>query len=356
MDSSTFLLELYNKLKSGPQTIDSIYSWTKQKNFEISKRSIYRYLEKIENATSEIGDVLSISTEEFNKKKWQIVSSSNTHRRKETSELIKDLSNILIASKTLPIWFSNKNSIKEAFESEIKKYPKNAFKYSSLLSIENNFSNTHFGELIFNSKLNANLLDILWCIDNEFGFEIVEYDELTNASNQAIPDKNTLLKPIEVIFHRGNYLIRCISVSLNSMYVVELDNILTIKISQQRIKKSKTKLLDSKQKINFGYHPSYHNKTYKIKLQFPPTPGVHVMARNWHPNQSFEVLDNGNIIMSFDSDLNIELVGWIMMWMENVKVISPTSLKNIIKTKAQKTIELYSKNIDPSNNSNSSFI
>ena len=80
------------------------------------------------------------------------------------------------------------------------------------------------------------------------------------------------------------------------------------------------------------------------------------MARNWHPKQSFEVINNGNIIMSFESDLNIELVGWVMMWMENVKVLNPPALKHIIKTKAEKIALLYSTDTNPVNNTDSSLI
>ena len=39
------------------------------------------------------------------------------------------------------------------------------------------------------------------------------------------------------------------------------------------------------------------------------------------------------IVLEFDSQLNRELVGWVMMWMDHVKILDPPELKHLVSEK-----------------------
>ena len=79
-------------------------------------------------------------------------------------------------------------------------------------------------------------------------------------------------------------------------------------------------------------------------------PGSHVLNRNWHPNQKIKQLSNGTIELSFDSEINIELVGWIAMWLDNVKVVSPNELKILLKEKLDRVYDIMNADLLPTNN------
>jgi hypothetical protein len=69
------------------------------------------------------------------------------------------------------------------------------------------------------------------------------------------------------------------------------------------------------------------------------------MRHFWHSSQSFKE-QNGKIIMYLHCGINRELIGWLYMWMYNVRVVEPQILKDYY-TKALKKITQVNNEVQP---------
>jgi predicted DNA-binding transcriptional regulator YafY len=49
-------------------------------------------------------------------------------------------------------------------------------------------------------------------------------------------------------------------------------------------------------------------------------------------------------------EINVELIGWIMMWMDNVQVIEPSILKDMVLEKLKTMKSIHEHKMDPRNN------
>jgi hypothetical protein len=54
--------------------------------------------------------------------------------------------------------------------------------------------------------------------------------------------------------------------------------------------------------------------------------------------------------MHFETEINIELIGWISMWLDNVKIIKPEVLKNHFMVKLNNIILINANKLNPINN------
>lgn len=66
---------------------------------------------------------------------------------------------------------------------------------------------------------------------------------------------------------------------------------------------------------------------YKIKLEFSSVTGSYIETFVWHHSQKLKRKDN-SIIMTLKCGINRELVGWISIWMFNVRVLEPPELQD----------------------------
>jgi hypothetical protein len=217
-------------------------------------------------------------------------------------------------------------------------------------SFMNAFENSRFGQTNLTTSQKSILLDFLWSIDNKKCIKITSFIPLTTHQHQLIPGVNELLNPVKIIYHRGDFIITIIENETKMVYSFELDKIEKIKLTDISFEYSSTKE-ERDIKNNFGYHSTINSRIYKIKLLFPPTPGGYVMNRKWHGSQQFHIRKNGFIEMKFSSRICIELLGWIMMWMDNVEVLGPQKLNDISSVKLKNMSKLNNHKILPINNS-----
>jgi predicted DNA-binding transcriptional regulator YafY len=78
---------------------------------------------------------------------------------------------------------------------------------------------------------------------------------------------------------------------------------------------------------------------YSITLEFSSSTGQFIKQYFWHSSQTFKE-QNGKIIMQLQCGINRELIGWLFMWMYNVKVIEPLILKEYYTKSLKKNTEV----------------
>ncbi len=66
------LLRLYNRLKSGPITIEVARAWTKNAGIYVSDRQLYRDLDKLEFLKINDTECVTVFKDGKNRKKWKL--------------------------------------------------------------------------------------------------------------------------------------------------------------------------------------------------------------------------------------------------------------------------------------------
>ena len=71
----------------------------------------------------------------------------------------------------------------------------------------------------------------------------------------------------------------------------------------------------------------FESKKYQIRLRFYPGARDYVLERQWFPGQEEEVKDDGTLILTFDNEINLMLMGWIRGFGPDVEVLGPKNLR-----------------------------
>jgi predicted DNA-binding transcriptional regulator YafY len=206
----------------------------------------------------------------------------------------------------------------------------------------NSVVNSDWSEFIYKSKHKKFLKELLKAITNKIVVSIKCYD------HEHLVDVN--FEPMRLIYHRGTvHLLGCHYKNSNkALHVIELDAIESIAVLDKRFNmKGNQKLIDNYLHTKFGVHDTADTKVYKIVIHISKSAGIYISNRFWHKTQKFKELSDGSYQMEMQCSINIELVGWIMSWLEHMKVVSPAILKEHIADRASYIHQMYKNNQDP---------
>jgi predicted DNA-binding transcriptional regulator YafY len=206
----------------------------------------------------------------------------------------------------------------------------------------NSVVNSEWSEFIYKSKHKKFLKELLKAITNKIVVSIKCYD------HEHLVDVN--FEPMRLIYHRGTvHLLGCHYKNSNkALHVIELDAIESIAVLDKRFNmKGNQKLIDNYLNTKFGVHNTADMKVYKIVIHISKSAGIYISNRFWHKTQKFKELSDGSFHMEMQCTINIELVGWIMSWLEHMKVVSPAILKEHIADRASYMHQMYKNNQDP---------
>ncbi len=85
----------------------------------------------------------------------------------------------------------------------------------------------------------------------------------------------------------------------------------------------------------------YSGKPIEIKLRFDKSISHYIDGRNWHHTQEIGKYKSGDLWITLFTGITPELIGWILSWGNNVKVLTPIDLKRKITTSLIDTIKKY---------------
>lgn len=318
------LFNIYNLLKSRPVTISYISTWAERRNLKISERTFYRDLRELEKVMLGANEKIVVSIGEKNKKTWKIEFSES----EELNEF--DIDTYYIIQNFLPS--SLYNSRKDSQDRIQRIFYKNVSKsrFEDFASYSNKqLMNSKFSEH-FNDNEKKLLSDLLWTLRNSREIEILEayYDFTSLSVSISFP---LVLLPLQLIYHRGVMHIVGFLKDKKTIIILALDQISKYQLTN--ISFDNKKLLQNLQKEmgkRFGITQNINTKIYSIELEFSGLTGSFVKNAHWHHTQQFEQLPSGNYRMTMECGLNRELVGWIFMWMSNVKVLKPAKLRDLV--------------------------
>ncbi len=114
------------------------------------------------------------------------------------------------------------------------------------------------------------------------------------------------------------------------------------------------KSVESSQDKSFKYPSDFNVEKYlksnvfnivgekhTIKLKFAPHSKDYILEREWFPDQKEDVLGDNSVILSFESDINMMLIGWIRGFGPDVEVLEPEELRERIIEDLNKNLCKY---------------
>lgn len=317
------LKQIYLLLSYEPQTIESIQSALKAQGAKISNRQLYRDLEDVGTYFLKADERLDQKYQEFNRKVYLI----NKNTSAETIDDY-DIDTYLISRLIIPagIRLGRKSSLS---------------KFKTLFSVHLNNSkveynsnwdgismlNTHFNEIAFNEQFQVILNEMLWSVANHRSIEVTSYsgDSVSLYRSLTIP---FIFQPLKILYHRGSFYVAGLIASSRRCLVLDLAQVTGYKLSNQSFPfKKELGLIEKNLNGRFGITQNINDEVYDVILEFSTITGEYVMSHIWHHSQRQEMAVNGNLRVFFTCGINRELLGWIYMWMGNVKIIQPEILK-----------------------------
>jgi len=86
---------------------------------------------------------------------------------------------------------------------------------------------------------------------------------------------------------------------------------------------------------------NFEGDKHRIKLIFSSEIKDYILEREWYPNQNEELLRDGSVVISFESEINMILTGWIRGFGANVKVLEPPELREELISDLKKNLHQY---------------
>ena len=88
--------------------------------------------------------------------------------------------------------------------------------------------------------------------------------------------------------------------------------------------------IDEKRSLSFGLVWNQKN-IQNVVLEFDKNLVDQIENRDWHFNPTLEYLENGNLLMKMKIDVNYELVNWIIVRLNQIKIHEPQELIDMIQ-------------------------
>ena len=336
------LLRIYDRLRQSPVTLDVLFNWTKRIGINISRRSLYRYLNDLETTVHFKGEKLVVYEGEKNKKVWKIEFDKSSSALNQF-----DLNTYYFIRDFLP------RSISDPRQLSIHKFDKVFYeslsksKFQLNVDAHNNaFIRTNYIDAIYEEKDHVLLEDFIWAIQNHRKIKI----DAVNFDLRYFPDgfkKDVLLCPLKIVYHFGLLYICTYWEDASKMIFLPYNKIVESSITNVEFNPSKyLPILEKYLDDHFGLTANYDDDEtlYDIELEVAGFTGEYISTMHWHKSQQFKRLDNGNTIMYLKCGLNRELLGFIVFFMNNVKVLKPKKLQDYLLERLQIMIDNYSTN------------
>ncbi len=348
MANQDILFRIYYLLKTRPYSIAALHRKLTMEGVAISKRSVYRYIDRLATALNNGTELIEVEND-IGGKQYFFIRNIEHQEPITQNDWLLYLNNFFIFKQLFNLSQDEINLNQRILNSLQGNAPLKAQLTSIINYSDEAVESTHFGEVKLSNRDKRLLYKFLYYLISGSIFQIDNYTEYVR-NNQFIPKIQTPLKPVDVLVHKGNYCIRCVSLNDRLLHSLEIESLVSISrvgVATQDVDVTEILKQDD---YRFGYHHPLVNGVHEVKLLFPEIPGEHVISRMWHPSQRFTRFPDGFIEFRMKVEINIELLGWIGMWLENVKVLEPPILVEMMHDKFRSMLEIIEQNRKPFNN------
>lgn len=315
---------IFDLIKTAPCTINNIISELQKYDIECSSRQIYRDLKHLERYYLRSNEQLSIATGEHNRKIYRIVTESESVHLNPRDIVAFQLTRVASPSYLMTNRADSMQKFRIVYNSFIKS---NSAFYTFMQERQNTRSN--FYEAFYNSEYDEKIDTVVWAISN---YKKIWINDLEGDATSISKKNKTkfLFKSIKLIYHRGNHFVAGYTVSDDTFMILDISKIKSLEMTDRSFL-HKELIEKAEKEINnrFGVTQNIDDKTYDIILEISSITGDFLRHYHWHPSQEFTKLPSGNWQLKLHCGINRELIGWIFMWMTNIKISKPIILKNL---------------------------
>lgn len=326
------IFRIYQRLKSLPQTIDELYVWSKKVDLGIGRRTLYRYLDELENTLHEPGFELVTTNHNSKEKRWQVVRAKRTNDEERSEALRRYYLLKYLSGKHLD---SLTDGYLETIERELNQHSDLDHRNGML---RNHLITTGWAEASYSEKDIEVLMTLLRAIENK---ELVTLELLPSLSAEK-PLKGVFDWSVHfIISHRGTFYAAAMRKGHKRFYFLDIESVSKISYPNMRFRKHPAREeVEQELARRFGITHS-DGPVYNISILFPTVSSQvnqellnpFLEKRSWHPTQRFVHGENGQLILQFRSPLNRELLGWVLMYMDQIKVLGPPQLITMVERK-----------------------
>lgn len=334
---STNIIRVYDRLKQSPVTLDVLYDWVIKSGIKVSRRTLYRYLNNLATTVDFRGEKLVIYQNEFNKKVWKIEYDDSASFLNQF-----DINSYYILRNFIPRSLGGPRirSLEKLDELVYSSSSKSHFQQN--VDVNNlSFLRTDYFDANYTEQHHEILEELITAVQNHRKIRVDEYNSDINLMPKGF-ETGMLVLPLKLLFHFGLMNICVFIEDLQKIAILPLSDIFKMSVTQASFhpapfQKPLKEYLDT----TFGVLPNIDEKVYDIEIEFAGNTGHYVRMMNWHKTQRFSDAGNGNLIMHLQCGINRELVGFVMFFIYNARVVKPARLKNIVMEKLRKTLSGY---------------
>lgn len=330
------IIRIYNRLRRGPVTIEILSKWVANAGIEVSDRQLYRDLNKLKTLQITEGENVIEFSDEKNRKTWKL------EYKEEGGKLTAfDINSFFLLKNFAPyaILEERRTSIEKIEKVFYKSFSKNEFqKYiraNEMFLRATDYKQNRYG--IAEHRLTE---DLIWALHNSRCI-IIEDTLINPANNKLVPNAFPLLMyPLELIFHRGRIHIAGVSKE-RKVLCFTIDKHFKFSLTNDSFKREKY-ISEYKESFSkrFGISEPANDKVYNIKLEFSEDYAESMKTFHWHHTAKWVRLKNGNYMMQLRCTIGRELVGFIAVGLDKIKVHQPKVLKDLVVKKFQQTLAI----------------
>ena len=161
-----------------------------------------------------------------------------------------------------------------------------------------------------------------------YKFDIALLDMIRNAIKNNLrikckyDNKDKILSPYGIIYGDNVYLIG-VEGDWTEPYVYRMHKIRNVELTEEKFDKGDFDINEFANR-SFGI---YQNEIIKVELLFREAVAEDVLHYNFHPTQKVKQNDDGSVAVKFKASGDYEILWHLFRWGDNVKIISPKSLK-----------------------------
>jgi predicted DNA-binding transcriptional regulator YafY len=336
------LMRIYNRLRRSPMSIEILTKWTKQASIDVSERQLYRDMNALTRLQFAKGENVIEYNGSKNIKTWKLEYDEN-------SETLTpyDINSFFLFKNFVPSCLSKerKDSF-EKFETILYKYLSKS-NYQSLIQANELYLKRHIHkDAIYGIEEQKLIEYVIEALQNKK--QIVIHKITVNPSNEKF-DKLIFpitINPMELLFHEGRLYIAGLEDKTKQLLLFVIDKNLIFTISKRVF--NRKKILDNYVKQlshRFGISSAIDNKVYNIKIEFARGYAESMMNFSWHNSKRWQELPNGNYLLHLHCSIGREMIGWLVLGLDKVKIHQPKILKHLVIQKLQQTLAVYQNNL-----------
>jgi predicted DNA-binding transcriptional regulator YafY len=189
---------------------------------------------------------------------------------------------------------------------------------------------TNFFELMENKDSQNKLSIINQALSESKKIVIDQLKNDVTGDNFNFIQKNINFLPLQVIKHRGSTYLGGYNEKQRKFQIFDITQLKNITITENIQGIDRAKIGEEfyfELEKRFGVTKNINEEVYSIVIEFTEITGNYIKQHFWHKTQKFK--KKGNIIqMELQCGINRELIGWLLYWMYNCRVVKPQILKD----------------------------